>query len=146
MKSIPHRFNVYEFLMENYIQSSNNYFVRNLLSTTRPQKISQINFSFSGKLFDFFFYWATLDELKGGRQELIQESWIVNKQLITFLFLSQPLFNIDSKFHMLPSGELIVINVTQYDAQKTFRCRTLHSLTQDVVISSSVGRIQLTGK
>lgn len=47
---------------------------------------------------------------------------------------------------MLPTGELIVINVTQYDAQKTFRCRTLHSLTQDVVISSSVGRIQLTGK
>lgn len=47
---------------------------------------------------------------------------------------------------MLPTGELIVINVTQYDAQKSFRCRTLHSLTQDVVISNSVGRIQLTGK
>lgn len=46
---------------------------------------------------------------------------------------------------MLPTGELIVINVTQNDAQKTFRCRTLHSLTQEVVISTSVGRIQLTG-
>jgi hypothetical protein len=45
---------------------------------------------------------------------------------------------------MLPSGELIVINVTRLDADKTFRCRTLHSLTQEVVISSSVGRIQLT--
>ena len=47
---------------------------------------------------------------------------------------------------MLPTGELVVINVTQYDAQKAFRCRTLHSLTQDVVISNSVGRIQLTGE
>lgn len=46
---------------------------------------------------------------------------------------------------MLPSGELLVINVTLMDAQKSFRCRTLHSLTQDVVQSSSVGRIQLTG-
>ncbi|CRK99030.1 CLUMA_CG011985, isoform A [Clunio marinus] len=65
-------------------------------------------------------------------------------------WLEEPMHNIypslegDSKFHMLPTGELIVINVTQHDAQKTFRCRTLHSLTQDVVISSSVGRIQLT--
>ncbi|KAL7034690.1 hypothetical protein ACKWTF_008060 [Chironomus riparius] len=65
-------------------------------------------------------------------------------------WLEEPLYNIyptlegDSKFHMLPTGELVVINVTQYDAQKAFRCRTLHSLTQDVVISNSVGRIQLT--
>lgn len=67
-------------------------------------------------------------------------------------WLEEPLHNIypslegDAKFHMLPSGELIVINVTRADADKTFRCRTLHSLTQDVVISSSVGRIQLTGE
>lgn len=46
---------------------------------------------------------------------------------------------------MLPSGELLIINVTRNDVQRSYRCRTHHQLTQEAVISGNVGRIQLTG-
>lgn len=54
-------------------------------------------------------------------------------------------FSIDGKYHMLPTGELIIINITRTDAQRTYRCRTHHQLTQEAVVSGNVGRIQLTG-
>lgn len=47
---------------------------------------------------------------------------------------------------MLPTGELLVYNITRTDALKIYRCRTHHKLTQDSVVSSNVGKIQLTGK
>lgn len=52
---------------------------------------------------------------------------------------------IDGKNHMLPTGELLVYNITRTDALKIYRCRTHHKLTQDSVVSSNVGKIQLTG-
>ncbi|XP_036147344.1 Down syndrome cell adhesion molecule-like protein Dscam2 isoform X7 [Monomorium pharaonis] len=65
-------------------------------------------------------------------------------------WLQEPAFNIypstmgDGKYHMLPTGELMIINITRSDAQMTYRCRTHHRLTQDTVASSNVGRLQLT--
>uniref|UniRef100_A0A1B0CC48 Ig-like domain-containing protein n=1 Tax=Lutzomyia longipalpis TaxID=7200 RepID=A0A1B0CC48_LUTLO len=66
-------------------------------------------------------------------------------------WLQEPSFNIypslegDGKYHMLPTGELLIINVTRNDAnKKTFRCRTHHKLTQEAVVSSNAGRIQLS--
>ncbi|XP_072746741.1 cell adhesion molecule Dscam2 isoform X2 [Anoplolepis gracilipes] len=65
-------------------------------------------------------------------------------------WLQEPVFNIypstmgDGKYHMLPSGELMIINITRSDAQMTYRCRTHHRLTQETVVSSNVGRLQLT--
>ncbi|EGI65012.1 Down syndrome cell adhesion molecule-like protein [Acromyrmex echinatior] len=65
-------------------------------------------------------------------------------------WLQEPVFNIypstmgDGKYHMLPTGELMIINITRSDAQMTYRCRTHHRLTQDTVVSSNVGRLQLT--
>lgn len=50
-----------------------------------------------------------------------------------------------SKFHMLPTGELLVLNVTYSDSRKLFRCRALNLLSQETTISSSVGRIDITG-
>lgn len=47
---------------------------------------------------------------------------------------------------MLPTGELLVYNITRADALKIYRCRTHHKLTQDSVVSGNVGKIQLTGK
>lgn len=48
---------------------------------------------------------------------------------------------------MLPSGELLIINISQSDSQATYRCRTHHRLTQETIVSNNVGRIQLmTGK
>ncbi|XP_011342293.1 Down syndrome cell adhesion molecule-like protein Dscam2 isoform X3 [Ooceraea biroi] len=65
-------------------------------------------------------------------------------------WLQEPAFNIypstmgDGKYHMLPTGELMIINITRSDAQMTYRCRTHHRLTQETVVSSNVGRVQLT--
>jgi hypothetical protein len=47
---------------------------------------------------------------------------------------------------MLPSGELMVLNITASDAMRSYRCRTHHQLTQEAVVSRNVGRIQLTGE
>lgn len=52
----------------------------------------------------------------------------------------------DGKYHMLPSGELLVLNISEQDARQSFRCRTHHKLTQRNVPSSNAGRIQLTGR
>lgn len=46
---------------------------------------------------------------------------------------------------MLPSGELLIINISHSDAQHTYRCRTYHQLTQEVIVSGNFGRIQLSG-
>ncbi|KDR18099.1 Down syndrome cell adhesion molecule-like protein CG42256, partial [Zootermopsis nevadensis] len=51
---------------------------------------------------------------------------------------------VNGKYHMLPSGELMILNVTASDAMRSYRCRTHHQLTQEVVVSRNVGRIQLT--
>ncbi|XP_020714029.1 Down syndrome cell adhesion molecule-like protein Dscam2 [Ceratitis capitata] len=65
-------------------------------------------------------------------------------------WLQEPNFNIypslegDGKNHMLPTGELLVYNITRTDAHKVYRCRTHHKLTQDSVVSSNMGKIQLT--
>lgn len=47
---------------------------------------------------------------------------------------------------MLPSGELLVTNVSRTDAQKSYRCRTHHQLTQEAIVSANAGRIQLSGE
>lgn len=47
---------------------------------------------------------------------------------------------------MLPTGELLIINISHSDAQHTYRCRTYHQLTQEVIVSGNFGRIQLSGK
>ncbi|XP_076675488.1 cell adhesion molecule Dscam2 isoform X6 [Andrena cerasifolii] len=65
-------------------------------------------------------------------------------------WLQEPSFNIypstmgDGKYHMLSSGELMIQNITREDAEQTYRCRTHHRLTQETVVSSNVGRLQLT--
>lgn len=51
----------------------------------------------------------------------------------------------DGKYHMLPNGDLMIINITRADAQMTYRCRTHHKLTEDTLVSPNVGRIQLAG-
>ncbi|XP_033213831.1 Down syndrome cell adhesion molecule-like protein Dscam2 [Belonocnema kinseyi] len=66
-------------------------------------------------------------------------------------WLQEPSFNIypstisDGKYHMLPSGELLIINISRSDVQMTYRCRTHNRLTQETVASNNFGRVQLTG-
>lgn len=45
---------------------------------------------------------------------------------------------------MLPTGELLILNVSHMDAMRSYRCRTHHQLTQEAVVSSNAGRIQLS--
>ncbi|XP_051167558.1 cell adhesion molecule Dscam2-like isoform X4 [Leptopilina boulardi] len=65
-------------------------------------------------------------------------------------WLQEPSFNIypstisDGKYHMLPSGELLIINISRSDVQMTYRCRTHNRLTQETVVSNNFGRVQLT--
>ncbi|XP_043479175.1 Down syndrome cell adhesion molecule-like protein Dscam2 isoform X3 [Leptopilina heterotoma] len=65
-------------------------------------------------------------------------------------WLQEPSFNIypstisDGKYHMLPSGELLIINISRSDVQMTYRCRTHNRLTQENVVSNNFGRVQLT--
>ncbi|KAG8230031.1 hypothetical protein J437_LFUL009997 [Ladona fulva] len=51
--------------------------------------------------------------------------------------------NKDGKFHVLPQGDLLVFNVDFSDHFHTFRCRTIHRLTRQVVVSSPA-TIQVT--
>ncbi|XP_069692741.1 cell adhesion molecule Dscam2-like [Periplaneta americana] len=74
----------------------------------------------------------------------------VKEHVTVTSWLQEPSFNIypssvsDGKYHMLPSGELMILNVTASDALRSYRCRTHHQLTQEAVVSRNVGRIQLT--
>lgn len=61
--------------------------------------------------------------------------------LIRLLFLP-----VGEKYHMLPTGELLVFSVAPADAHSTYRCRTVHHVTGDTVESSSYARLVVTGK
>ncbi|XP_059476003.1 cell adhesion molecule Dscam2 isoform X1 [Neocloeon triangulifer] len=58
-------------------------------------------------------------------------------------WLQEPSFYIypslqgDGKFHMLPTGELLIHGVDSNDQYPSYRCRTMHRLTRQVVTSSS---------
>lgn len=52
----------------------------------------------------------------------------------------------DGKFQMLPSGELMVLNVGQADSFSTYECRVTHRLTGETKVSVRSTRIQVTGK
>ncbi|XP_011345914.1 Down syndrome cell adhesion molecule-like protein Dscam2 isoform X3 [Ooceraea biroi] len=48
------------------------------------------------------------------------------------------------KYHMLPTGELLVFSVTSADSHSNYRCRTVHHVTGDTVESSSQARLVVT--
>ncbi|XP_044016886.1 Down syndrome cell adhesion molecule-like protein Dscam2 isoform X3 [Aphidius gifuensis] len=58
-------------------------------------------------------------------------------------WLQEPSFHIypslqgDGKFHLLPTGELLVHGLEFSDQFLSYRCRTMHRLTRQVVVSSS---------
>lgn len=51
----------------------------------------------------------------------------------------------DGKFHLLPTGELLIHNLEYNDRYPTYRCRTMHRLSRQVVVSSSA-KIRINGK
>ncbi|ENN75814.1 hypothetical protein YQE_07622, partial [Dendroctonus ponderosae] len=51
----------------------------------------------------------------------------------------------NGKFHQLPSGELLIHNLDFGDQFPTYRCRTMHRLSRQVVISSAAN-VNVAGK
>lgn len=51
----------------------------------------------------------------------------------------------DGKFHLLPTGELLIHNLEYNDRFQTYRCRTMHRLTRQVVVSSPA-KVRVNGK
>jgi hypothetical protein len=50
----------------------------------------------------------------------------------------------DGKFHMLPTGELIVLNVGNADSYSSYQCRVTHRLSGETRVSTGVARITVT--
>ncbi|XP_044271118.1 Down syndrome cell adhesion molecule-like protein Dscam2 isoform X3 [Tribolium madens] len=51
-------------------------------------------------------------------------------------FFIYPSLQGDGKFHQLPSGELLIHNLEFSDQFPTYRCRTMHRLSRQVIVSS----------
>lgn len=62
-------------------------------------------------------------------------------------FLSKSFFtSADSKYLVLPSGELHIKDVGPEDGYKSYQCRTKHRLTGETRLSATKGRLVITGK
>lgn len=51
----------------------------------------------------------------------------------------------DGKYHLLPSGELLIHNLEFNDRYASYRCRTMHKFTRQVVISNPA-KIRINGR
>lgn len=51
----------------------------------------------------------------------------------------------DGKFHVLPTGELLVHQLEYNDQFPGYKCRTMHRLTRQVVVSS-IANVRITGE
>lgn len=52
----------------------------------------------------------------------------------------------DSKYLVLPSGELHIRDVGPEDGYKSYQCRTKHRLTGETRLSATKGRLVITGE
>nr|AEC50084.1 down syndrome cell adhesion molecule [Pacifastacus leniusculus] len=55
-----------------------------------------------------------------------------------------PSDNYDGKYLVLPSGELHIRNVNSEDGFKSYKCRTVHRLTQETRLSATAGRLVIS--
>ncbi|KAL3270310.1 hypothetical protein HHI36_009361, partial [Cryptolaemus montrouzieri] len=53
--------------------------------------------------------------------------------------------DLDSKYLVLPSGELHIKDVGPEDGYKSYQCRTRHRLTGETRLSATKGRLVITG-
>ncbi|KAG7160229.1 Down syndrome cell adhesion molecule-like protein 2-like 4, partial [Homarus americanus] len=56
-----------------------------------------------------------------------------------------PLPSHDGKYLVLPSGELHIRSVSSEDGFKSYKCRTVHRLTQETRLSATAGRLVISG-
>nr|XP_045611137.1 Down syndrome cell adhesion molecule-like protein Dscam2 isoform X3 [Procambarus clarkii] len=55
-----------------------------------------------------------------------------------------PSLTYDGKYLVLPSGELHIRNVNSEDGFKSYKCRTVHRLTQETRLSATAGRLVIS--
>lgn len=65
-------------------------------------------------------------------------------EILIHIFLFYP--RTDSRFLVLPSGELHIRDVVPEDGFKSYQCRTKHKLTGETRLSATKGRLVITGK
>lgn len=68
---------------------------------------------------------------------------------MAFLFYNKTnecFLHLDSKYLVLPSGELHIRDVGPEDGYKTYQCRTKHRLTGETRLSATKGRLVITGE
>ncbi|XKL66866.1 hypothetical protein PGB90_010286 [Kerria lacca] len=69
------------------------------------------------------------------------EAWIQNENIELTSEISR---DYDSKYLVLPSGELHIRDVAPEDGFKTYQCRTKHKLTGETRLSATKGRLVVT--
>jgi len=52
---------------------------------------------------------------------------------------------VGDRYSIFASGELYIRRVQQSDALKTYRCQVRHKLTGETMLSSTAGRLFVTG-
>lgn len=75
---------------------------------------------------------------------LVREFVAVTSWLQDQSFNIYPSNDGDGKFHMLPTGELFVMNVNQADTFVSYQCRVTHRLTGETKVSARPARITVT--
>ncbi|XP_065576991.1 cell adhesion molecule Dscam1-like isoform X2 [Artemia franciscana] len=67
---------------------------------------------------------------------VVVSSWLIDNSINVY-----PSPDFDGKYVMLPSGELIVSDVSLEDTKSIFQCRTLDKLTRKTKLSNNIGKI-----
>lgn len=65
--------------------------------------------------------------------------------MFKYILLNFFVLSADGKYHLLPSGELLIHNLEYTDRYASYKCRTMHKLTRQVVISNSA-KIRINGE
>ncbi|XP_060529789.1 cell adhesion molecule Dscam2 isoform X42 [Cylas formicarius] len=72
------------------------------------------------------------------------EAWVADDGRSTYRYDTKEKNKFDSKYLVLPSGELHIRDVGPEDGYKSYQCRTKHRLTGETRLSATKGRLVIT--
>ncbi|XP_030766966.1 Down syndrome cell adhesion molecule-like protein Dscam2 [Sitophilus oryzae] len=76
---------------------------------------------------------------------VVIEAWVADDGSATYIYNPKEKgVNFDSKYLVLPSGELHIRDVGPEDGYKSYQCRTKHRLTGETRLSATKGRLVIT--
>jgi hypothetical protein len=65
---------------------------------------------------------------------------------VGYICIVSSVMSAEGKYHMLPSGELLIRNVDDEDKYRSYQCRALNRLTGATLLSSGRVRFSVSGK